>query len=200
MFIFQNKSGSVSVGETFGQDRGFGNNDKNDIKELIKSANSVDIRDIFHHYLVNIGYNRKCNCPFPSHKSDRTPSFYYYPDTNSFFCFGCKSGGGCVNFVSIYEVISKEAAAKKILDKFQSDGSIIVRDPLELAERNKIILGFATLIRTFLRNNLDDKLALTYCEKVQLIFDTITMRHQLDNAGLKSLINKLKLKLEQFGV
>jgi hypothetical protein len=232
MFPFQGRSGSISIGETFSQDRSIGNgsedvvkdlikpdifkmsnfksgevswtnadlNDDNTFKDLIKSANSVDIRDIFHHYSVQIGYNKKCHCPFPCHRTDRTPSFSFRQDTNSFYCFGCKNGGGCVNFVSTYEGISKEAAAKKILDKFQSDASIIIRDPLELVERNKILLEFSALIRTFLHKNFDDKPAFTYCEKVELIFDTITMRHQLDNAGLKSLISKLKLKLQQYGV
>jgi len=31
-------------------------------------------------------------CPFPDHQ-DRTPSFVMYPDTNSYFCFGCNKSG-----------------------------------------------------------------------------------------------------------
>jgi DNA primase len=31
-------------------------------------------------------------CPFPDH-SDSTPSFVMYPDTQSYYCFGCNKSG-----------------------------------------------------------------------------------------------------------
>lgn len=31
-------------------------------------------------------------CPFPDHL-DNTPSFVMYPDTQSYYCFGCKRSG-----------------------------------------------------------------------------------------------------------
>lgn len=35
-------------------------------------------------------------CPF---HSEKTPSFYVYPDTQSFYCFGCQAAGDAINFV-----------------------------------------------------------------------------------------------------
>ena len=35
-------------------------------------------------------------CPF---HNEKTPSFYVYPDTQSFYCFGCGSGGDVISFV-----------------------------------------------------------------------------------------------------
>lgn len=198
MCPLQDKSGSISIGEAFIKDRDFRADDKDPVKNLIKQANGVDIQDIFNHYGVRIEYNRKCICPFPFHKGERTGSFTYYKDTNSFFCFGCKSGGGPVNFVSLYEDIEKEAAASKIVEKFQADPNIVVREPVDFLERQRITLDFSELIRNFIFDNLDDKQALEYSEKVGLIFDTINSRHNLDNAGLRSLIDKLRIKLEQY--
>ena len=194
----QDKSGSVSIGEAFIKDRDFRVDDKDPVKALIRQANAVDIQDIFNHYAVRIEYSRKCVCPFPFHKGERTGSFTYYKDTNSFFCFGCKNGGGPVNFVALYEDIEKEAAATKIMEKFQVDPNIVVREPGDFLERQRITLDFSELIRNFIFDNLDDKQALEYSEKVGLIFDTINLRHNLDNAGLRSLIDKLRLKLEQY--
>lgn len=35
-------------------------------------------------------------CPF---HNEKTPSFNLYPDNNSYYCFGCASGGGVIQFV-----------------------------------------------------------------------------------------------------
>ena len=40
----------------------------------------------------------KARCPFPNH-SDTNPSFVVYPETQSFYCFGCKRGGSAIDYV-----------------------------------------------------------------------------------------------------
>lgn len=201
MQSLQNTTRSVSIGEAFIEDRELGVNDKDATKELIKQANAIDIITVFKHYGINMDeYNKKCICPFSFHSNERTPSFMLYKDTNSFFCFGCKSGGGPVNFVSINDNISKYVAAKKLLSQFNADINLPEFDTEYFIERQNIIINFSDLLRTFTLNNLDDNEAFEYREKVSSIFDTINFKHNLDTNGIKSLINKLQLKLEQYKI
>ncbi len=46
--------------------------------------------------LRRAGSNYTGLCPF---HSERTPSFTVFPDTQSFFCFGCEAGGDAFTFV-----------------------------------------------------------------------------------------------------
>ena len=39
-----------------------------------------------------------CRCQFPDHK-DKTASFHIYPNTNTFYCFGCHHGGTLIDFL-----------------------------------------------------------------------------------------------------
>ena len=40
----------------------------------------------------------KARCPFPDHH-DTAPSFVVYPNTQSFYCWGCKRGGTAIDFI-----------------------------------------------------------------------------------------------------
>ena len=50
-------------------------------------------------------------CPF---HSEKTPSFYVYPDTQSFYCFGCQAAGDAINFVKKINNISSGEAIKML--------------------------------------------------------------------------------------
>lgn len=53
-------------------------------------------------------------CPFHGEKS---PSFYVYPETQSFYCFGCGAGGSVINFVERAENLSFVDAVKHIASR-----------------------------------------------------------------------------------
>lgn len=57
-----------------------------------------DIADIVSSYvsLRRRGRNLVGLCPF---HSEKTPSFNLYPETGSFYCFGCGAGGDVITFV-----------------------------------------------------------------------------------------------------
>lgn len=44
------------------------------------------------------GRNLSCLCPL---HEEKTPSFFIYPETNSFWCFGCSVGGNAINLVRL---------------------------------------------------------------------------------------------------
>ena len=55
-------------------------------------------------------YEGKC----PIHGSDEGTPLVIYPQTNSYYCFACESGGDIIQFVSDYEDISRTMAIKKL--------------------------------------------------------------------------------------
>ena len=62
------------------------------------------------------GRNFIGRCPF---HNDHTPSFVVFPATQSFHCFGCKTGGDCISFLMRREGLSFPEAmdALKILNR-----------------------------------------------------------------------------------
>lgn len=73
--------------------------ERSDIVELIGSY--VTLR--------RAGSNYTGLCPF---HSERTPSFTVFPDTQSFFCFGCEAGGDAFTFVMRTENLEYPEAAE----------------------------------------------------------------------------------------
>lgn len=53
-------------------------------------------------------------CPF---HSEKTPSFYIYTDSNSFYCFGCQKGGDVITFIEEIENLDFMEAVKFLADR-----------------------------------------------------------------------------------
>jgi len=82
----------------------------------IERARNIPIVDIV--YSLNLspirrsGKNFSCICPF---HPDRNPSMYIYPETNSFYCFGCNTGGDVITFIEKYYGFSFKQAVMYLI-------------------------------------------------------------------------------------
>lgn len=55
------------------------------------------------------------NCPF---HSEKTPSFFLYPETNTFHCFGCGKHGDSISFIMEIDSLDYVSTLKKLAEKF----------------------------------------------------------------------------------
>lgn len=83
--------------------------------ELIKQR--ADILEIVGEQvqLTRSGSSFKGLCPF--HK-EKTPSFFVYPDTGTYFCFGCQARGDVFNWVMQTEGLDFKEALEKLAKKY----------------------------------------------------------------------------------
>lgn len=77
---------------------------KNPIEEVV--APYVNLR--------RAGRNLNGLCPF---HNEKTPSFTVYPDTASYYCFGCGAGGDAFTFVRRIENLDYIEAVKRLADR-----------------------------------------------------------------------------------
>jgi DNA primase len=195
MPTFQGKSGSISFQDLGSQSRSFRDGYSETIK-LYQQADSADLLSVMGHYRLELdAYNKKIHCPFKFHH-DRTASFYYYPETNTFYCWGCKSSGGPSNFVSLIENISKFDAAKKIIANFNIQEDLI--PGTNISEWRELYQSFSVDIRSFIQNNKSDQTALNFAHTITFMFDQITQNHTLDLMGLQHILKKLTKRLKEF--
>lgn len=79
------------------------------MQELIAVAKTRPIHELARSKLEirPSGKNFVALCPF---HNEKTPSCYFYTETNTFYCFGCQEGGDVITFIQhLYGVDFKEA-------------------------------------------------------------------------------------------
>ena len=80
------------------------------IQEVVRRN---DIEEVIGQYvqLRRRGRTLSGLCPF---HNEKTPSFVVYPDTQSFYCFGCGAAGDVINFVRKYNNLGYVEAVKQL--------------------------------------------------------------------------------------
>ena len=112
-----------------------------DFLDRLKDANRID--DIMSNYvqIKRAGSVSKCLCPF---HSEKTASCTIYPDTQSFYCFGCGAGGDVITFIMKIENLDYLEAVKMLAERSgiplpedSSKGDDTVRKKQRLYEINR---------------------------------------------------------------
>ena len=80
------------------------------IQELLQRNNVYDVISS-HVHLKRHGRIYKGLCPF---HSEKTPSFTVYPDTQSYYCFGCGAGGDIISFTKEINGLTYVEAVKAL--------------------------------------------------------------------------------------
>lgn len=107
-----------------------------------------DVEDIISRYvkLKNGGGKLVGLCPF---HSEKTPSFTIFPDTQSYYCFGCGAGGDIITFIRKIENLDYVDAVKLLAeqsglqipdDNGKSEGLSQLRD--KILQMNKLAARF----------------------------------------------------------
>lgn len=80
----------------------------------LKQANPIDTVMAQYVSTQRSGKMYKCNCPF---HAEKTPSCFIYPDTQSFYCFGCGAGGDVITFIKRIENLEYIDAVKLLAER-----------------------------------------------------------------------------------
>ena len=143
------------------------------IEELRRRA---DVESIISSYvsLKRSGKISRGLCPF---HGEKTPSFTVYPDTQSYYCFGCGAGGDVINFIKNIENLDYIESIKFLAEKVGMDlpdeGSYdasMQKRKLRILEANREAARFYYKNLTQTKNNP----GLAYCSRRKLNKDSVT--------------------------
>lgn len=167
--------------------------------KLIEQANSVELSKLFDIFNVKLSsISRKIKCPFPSHSGgkEHSPSFFYYPDTNSFYCFGCKRGGlssHSVEFVSFMKEINKFDAADFIISHFNHGNAIVYNKTAQISKH----IEFSDAVFNF-REIYKDEKSFLFIEEISKAYDILNDKYVLNDEALDTMIKLLKAKIDAY--
>ncbi len=87
---------------------------------IMQLRQTADIEDVMSSYcsITRAGRNQKCLCPF---HSEKTPSLVIYPDTQSFYCFGCGAGGDVITFIMKIENLDYVEAVRFLARRYHME-------------------------------------------------------------------------------
>ena len=143
-----------------------------DFLEQIRASSPMESVASNYVNLQRRGRHYVCNCPF---HSEKTPSCTIFPDTQSFYCFGCGAGGDVITWIRRIEGLEFPEAVKFLAEK----SGIQIPNDREAEQRVKLrtqILAINREAANFYFRNLisgKDKRGLEYLISRKLKPETI---------------------------
>ncbi|MDP4152642.1 MAG: DNA primase [Bacillota bacterium] len=136
--------------------------------ELLRSR--CDIEDVISQYVTvkRRGRSLVGLCPF---HSEKTPSFTVFPETQSYYCFGCGAGGDVITFIRNIENLDYLDAVRFLADKAG----------IEMPEENREDEGYKKLREQILNIN---RSAANFFYKQLLSKNGVSALKYLRNRGL----------------
>ncbi|MBP3379682.1 MAG: DNA primase [Ruminococcus sp.] len=122
-----------------------------EFKTEIRNANPIDTVINSYVQLKKRGRNYVCCCPF---HSEKTPSFTVFPDTQSFYCFGCGAGGDVITFVMKAENLEFMDAVKLLAERSGLELPSADRRSTDSARRRTRIYEMNRIAANFYYKNL----------------------------------------------
>lgn len=175
-------------------------------QELIHQANTVPLTSVFKHFGVrHDGGRNNVTCPLKSHQGGResSGSFRFYPDSNSFYCFGCKIGGKWAHaceFLAAMDGTSREQAARKIIKLFGNELDSVYVDDADAedgAAKLAIMLDFSNIVREFRETYLDEK-SIAFIEDKCAVYDNVNFKKKPDAEALRRIVEELKEVISKY--
>ena len=130
---------------------------------------TLQITKVLEFYGVVVGHDNKALCPLHREKS---PSFTIYPNHNSWYCFGCETGGTVIDFVmAYYGLVTFEAALRLDADfklglfDYESTQEEL-KKLSENRKRNKACKRLADTFQAYM-----DKAFIILCDYFHLLMD-----------------------------
>lgn len=171
--------------------------------------NKVSIPDYFdkvivpqmgsYYDLYPVDFDNKPVVCCPLHDED-TPSFRYYPDTHSFYCFGCQKGGNIINLHRYFtESITGtkpeyEESVTYLYDSF-INGKVIQNDIVGISiTQDKRSTEKELLEYNMYRTDIERSLMVDRTIPEELKFEICEKIDSIDILVIKDLVNAVEAK------
>ena len=139
----------------------------------LRNANPIETVMGSYVQLIRRGRNYVCSCPF---HSEKTPSCTVFTDNQSFYCFGCGSGGDVITFTMKIENLSFTEAVKLLAQRSGLEIPENNSADSRIAQRRTRIYEMNRIAANFFYTNLikgDDRAGLSYFADRKLLPQTI---------------------------